>query len=125
MASSTRLRVSSLTYLVPLMTCETVAVETPASRATSLILEVLKGGRGGCSTTCRWCSSLISPLPGSSRPVRALPGLGGAWRRGNEASQPASYFVRVVFKSPPAYGTGRGRALRKVGYFARGAVSRG
>src|SRR5215210_3615364 len=58
-ASRTRLRVSSVTYLVPLMTCETVAVETPASRATSLILEVLKGEMGGCSITCLRYSSLI------------------------------------------------------------------
>src|SRR5215216_7927366 len=60
-ASSTRLRVSSVTYLVPLMTCETVAVETPASRATSLIRVDLKGGKGGRSTARLWFSSLITP----------------------------------------------------------------
>src|SRR5215207_9001777 len=87
-ASSTRLRVSSVTYLVPLMTCETVAVETPASRATSLIREVLKGGRGGRSIKwLRW-SSLITSLPGSSRHVRGAPGIGALSARGDEASQP-------------------------------------
>jgi hypothetical protein len=38
MASSTRLRVSALTGLVLLMTCETVVNETPASAATSLMV---------------------------------------------------------------------------------------
>jgi hypothetical protein len=37
MARITRSRVSSETNRVLLMTCETVAVDTPASRATSLI----------------------------------------------------------------------------------------
>src|SRR5215218_4218928 len=81
-ASMTRLRVSSVTYFVPLMTCETVAVETPASRATSLIRDVLEGGRGWCSTKWLRCSSLIRFLPGASRLVRGLPGLGGAPARG-------------------------------------------
>jgi hypothetical protein len=39
-------------YFVPLMTCETGAVETPASRATSLMRDVLKKGTGDRSATC-------------------------------------------------------------------------
>src|SRR5215212_10786869 len=88
MASCTRLRVSSATYLVPLMTCETVAVETPASRATSLILDDLKGWRGGRSTAGLCWSSLIGYLLGSSRLVCRLPGLGGAPGAGKLAEPP-------------------------------------
>ena len=43
MAFKTLARVRSVTYFVLLMTCETVAVETPASRATSLIRGVFGG----------------------------------------------------------------------------------
>src|SRR5215207_974372 len=87
-ASSTRLRVSSVTYLVPLMTCETVAVETPASRATSLILEVLYGGRGGCSINWLRCSSLIWVLARRFSPRARPPEIGGALGAGDEASRP-------------------------------------
>jgi hypothetical protein len=38
MASFTRSTVAGSTTRVPLMTCETVDIETPAARATSLIL---------------------------------------------------------------------------------------
>src|SRR5437763_1875945 len=58
MARRTFSRVSSVTYFVLLMTWETVAVETPASRATSF-MRILWGTRGH--------ASFVQPPPVSVR----------------------------------------------------------
>src|SRR5919202_1378219 len=59
MARSTFSRVSSVTYFVLLMTWETVAVETPASRATSL-MRILWGTHR--PTACNSTSTFRLPV---------------------------------------------------------------
>src|SRR5919206_3085168 len=74
MARITFLRVSSLTYFVRLMTCETVAVETPASCATSL----MRGGLwGNVEAASPWGLCWLFIVPFRCSGDRAPPGDSG------------------------------------------------
>src|SRR6218665_346309 len=57
MADSTRWRVTGLTFLVPFTTCETVAIETPAMRATSVIVPI----EPFCTSVCGQQHSPVGP----------------------------------------------------------------